>query len=249
MWPQNFARRRRAEMLRLWNLTCLFTSTPEASNMISAVDFLKEHGSRSLVSLGCGERLNRIDNHLKLLLGCGLQFYVGIDRTSRIEFDLDDAFVDKNTAVDLLAASNGDAFTEVNCAGLPPRANGDGFRALEERIQVFPDTHVEEMAGIHCGVVVCQRVWPFRHWEHIIKSMQPMLMLQEDLHGCELQDIGGKHYTRSRAGILHYGLVPFRPYRIFPGERNLILWRRRDFFTCRRDMEPWWTRLYRKITQ
>jgi len=73
-------------------------------------------------------------------------------------------------------------------------------------------------------------------------------VLQEDLHGCELQDISGKLYARTRAGTSHYQLIPFRPWRIFPGERNLILWRRRDFLTSLEEIEPWWVQFYRKLT-
>ena len=41
----------------------------------AALEFLHEHGHQSLISLGCGEKLNRLDNHLKLLIGCGLNYY------------------------------------------------------------------------------------------------------------------------------------------------------------------------------
>jgi len=44
----------------------------------AALEFLQEHGHQSLISLGCGEKLNRLDNHIKLLIGCGLKYYVGI---------------------------------------------------------------------------------------------------------------------------------------------------------------------------
>ncbi|MDY0042211.1 MAG: hypothetical protein RBS57_18015, partial [Desulforhabdus sp.] len=103
------------------------------------------------------------------------------------------------------------------------------------------------LEGIHCAVVVCQRVLPFKHWEHIIESMRPLLVLQEDLHGCELQEIGGRQYVRTRSGVVHYQLISFRPWRIFLGERNLILWRRRDFQTELEEIEPWWVQLYRKL--
>ncbi len=197
--------------------------------MKSAVRFLQDHGKSSLVSLGCGDYLNRIDNHIRLMLGCGLQFYVGIDRTAQIEFEPENVFSDNPAASELMGA------------------HSKTVQTFGSSVNVFPETHVEELEGIHCGVVVCQRVLPFKHWEHIIKSMRPKLMLQEDLHGCELQDIDGEHYTRSHAGIRHYRLTPFRPWRIFPGERNLILWRRRDFLTCHEDLDPWWMRIYKKI--
>jgi hypothetical protein len=54
-------------------------------------------------------------------------------------------------------------------------------------------------------------------------------MLQEDLHGCERQQLRGKYYVRTWSEKAYYGLQPFRPWPIFPGEYNLILWRRRDF--------------------
>lgn len=195
--------------------------------MRSAVSFLREHGTGCVVSLGCGDYINRIDNHLRLMLGCGLRFYVGIDRTAQIEFKQESAFSDIPAASRLM------------------QAHSRTMHGFTNSIKVFPETHVEELRGIPCSVVVCQRVLPFKHWEHVIESMKPKLMLQEDLHGCELQDLGGKHYTRSRAGIMHYGLTAFRPWRIFPGERNLILWRRRDFLTCQGDLQPWWMRIFK----
>jgi hypothetical protein len=88
---------------------------------------------------------------------------------------------------------------------------------------------VEELFGLHCSVVVCQRVLPFFHWESLIQSMTPKLVLQEGLHGCELQDLGGGNYRRYRAGIRRFGLKPFRPWRIIPWEYNLILWRHETF--------------------
>lgn len=195
-----------------------------------AVEFLQDHGASSLVSLGCGQHLNRMDNHIRLMLGCGLRFYVGIDRVADIEFDSADAFVENGAATALVSAFNFQA--------------GQSFDSC---VRVFPETRAEQLDGIHCAVVVCQRVLPFKHWEHIIESMRPLLVLQEDLHGCELQEISGKLYTRTRAGASHYQLIPFRPWRIFPGERNLILWRRRDFLASLEKVEPGWLQLYRKL--
>ena len=59
--------------------------------------------------------------------------------------------------------------------------------------------------------------------------MNPKLVLQEDLHGCERQKLRGKHYVRNWSKIRLYGLRPFRPWPIFYREKNLVLWRRRDF--------------------
>jgi hypothetical protein len=42
------------------------------------------HGHTSLVSLGCGPVLNRLDNHVRLLTALNLECYVGIDCTSAI---------------------------------------------------------------------------------------------------------------------------------------------------------------------
>jgi len=196
-----------------------------------AVEFLQEHGASSLVSLGCGQYLNRMDNHIRLMLGCGLRFYVGIDPVADIQFNIEDAFVENGAATALASAF--DSRIE---------------QTFDTCVRVFPETHAEALAGIHCAVVVCQRVLPFKHWEHIIESMRPLLVLQEDLHGCELQDISGKLYTRTRAGISHYRIIPFRPWPIFPGERNLVLWRRRDFLPDLENREPWWLQFYRKLT-
>lgn len=192
----------------------------------AATRFLSEHGSRSLVSLGCGNLLNRLDNHVRLLVNCELEHYVAIDRVTEIECNPVSAFSNPGAVNHLLASYY---------AGEPER--------FFDRVQVFPNTYVEELHGIQCQVVVCQRVLPFRHWENIIKSMNPVLVLQEDLNGCELQQLSGDLYKKTFPGIIYYQLQPFRPTRLIPGERNIILWRRRDFFPCRYDMEPWWKRL------
>lgn len=192
----------------------------------AALEFLKKHGSRSLVSLGCGNFLNRLDNHVRLFVKCELEYYVAIDRVRRVEFNPDSAFTNWDTAHFLLSSYFG---------GRPELFN--------DKVRTFPDTYVEELRDIQCRVVVCQRVLPFRHWEEVIKSMSPVLVLQEDLNGCELQDISGDLYKKSFPGIIHYQLQPFRPTRFIPGERNIILWRRRDFFPCSYDRETWWKRL------
>jgi hypothetical protein len=192
-----------------------------------AVEFLRKHGADSVLSLGCGEELREIDNHIRLFISCGLKYYVGIDRVSHIGVDPGTAIMNPGAITPLLSEY---------FAGKPD--------LLYERARVFPNTWVEDLSGIHCSVVVCQRVLPFRHWESVIKSMGPALMLQEDLHGCELQDIGGAGYVKDRAGIRHYRLNPFRPYRFLPGERNMILWRRRDFYTSSQNKLPWWKRFW-----
>jgi hypothetical protein len=191
----------------------------------TAIKFLKEHGDRSLISLGCGNLLNRLDNHVRLFVRCGVEYYVGIDRVAKIEFNPTSAFSDLESARNLLSS----------------HYNGEPDQFFD-RVKTFPNTHVEELTDIQCKVVVCQRILPFRHWEHIIKSMNPLLILQEDLKGCELQTISGEFYKRTFPGIIHYQLQPFRPNRFIPVERNIILWRRRDFFPCQVDMKPWWER-------
>ena len=117
------------------------------------------------------------------------------------------------------------------------------------KVKTFPSTYVEELADIPCKVVVCQRVLPFRHWEDIIKTMKPELILQEDLNGCELQTISGELYKKTFPGIMHYQLKPFKTNRFIAGERNIILWRRRDFFPCCHDMEPWWKQLLFRLSR
>lgn len=192
----------------------------------AALEFLKKHGDRSLVSLGCGKFLNRLDNHVRLFVNCELEYYVAIDCVVQVDFNAESAFADSD-AVNFLLSSYFDGRPEL----------------FNDRVRTFPDTYVEELRNIHCRVVVCQRVLPFRHWDAVIKSMNPVLVLQEDLKGCELQAISGEHYKKSFPGIIHYQLQPFRPNRFIPGERNLILWRRRDFFPCSYDKESWWKRL------
>ena len=176
-----------------------------------AVTFLKEHGHDSLVSLGCGHQINRIDNHLRLMVGLGLKYYVAIDCHSHIEPDCPELFMSPDSALAMLNA---------HYQGRPAR--------FWEMVSLYPGTFVEELAGVHCAVVVCQRVLPFYRWEDVIISMTPKLVLQEDLHGCERQQLRGKHYLRTFSNIRRFGLRPFRPWPIFPGETNLVLWRRRD---------------------
>lgn len=190
--------------------------------MASAVEFLREHGSTALVSLGSGSLLNRIDNHLRLFLALGLTHYVAVDAEPRITADMGTLFDDDDAMFALLASHYG----------------GEDRRFLEV-IRMFPETWIEELVGIHCSVVVCQRVLPYLHWEETICSMRPHLVLQEDLHGCELQNLGGAEYQRYRSGIRSFGLKPFRPWRILPGEKNMILWKRKD--------SPWIAKWERRL--
>lgn len=194
----------------------------------SAVAFLGWHGHASVVSLGCGAELNRLDNHLRLFVALNLTYYVGVDCVPVIDPAGPDLFVDPEGMTALLSAYYG---------GQPQR--------FQEAVRVFPHTWVEEVAGIHCAVVVCQRVWPDCRWEEIILSMTPQLVLQEDLHGCERQQLKGRGYVRTWKHIHRFGLEPFRPWPVFPGERNLLLWRRRDFDdeAVARSRWRWWWRL------
>jgi len=177
-----------------------------------AVDFLREYGETCLVSLGCGEMINRIDNHLRLMTALNLTYYVGIDclpGTGQVSPDL---FLNPDDMTRLLTHYY---------QGEP--------RRFWANVRLFPETWVEELRNIHCAVVVCQRVYPHCRWEEVILSMSPKLVLQEDLHGCERQQLRGKKYVRTWAEKKYYGLRPYKPWPIFPGEYNLILWRRRDF--------------------
>jgi len=193
----------------------------------AAIEFLKEHGHRSLVSLGCGDLLNRLDNHIRLFVRCGIDYYIGIDRVPKIKFDPVSAFSNPDTITRLLSS---------HYDGKPEK--------FFYRVKTFPNTFVEELVDIQCKIVVCQRVLPFRHWEKVITSMNPILVLQEDLNGCELQTISGEFYKKTFPGIVHYQLEPFKSSIFIPGEQNLILWRRRDFFPCQHDREPWWKRVF-----
>ena len=174
--------------------------------MSDAVEFLKQNGHTSLVSLGCGTGLNRIDNHVRLFLALKLKHYVGVDCAFSIAVDANQLFTDE-------AAMR----SELEWYG----RSRDTFLSV---FKLFPGTWAEELTGIHCAVVVCQRVLPFVHWEDLVLSMNPELILQEDLHGCEPQILKDPRYKKNPAAIKHYGLRPFRPWRILPGERNLILW-------------------------
>ena len=178
-----------------------------------AIQFLHEYGDVSIVSLGCGKSINRIDNHLRLMTGLNLKYYVGIDCQSYIELEYSGLFMDP---------------VDTN-AMLSRYYRGTPIRFLFESVKLFPGTFVEELAGLHCAVVVCQRILPDCRWEEVITSMSPKLILQEDLHGCERQQLLGKKYVRTLSKIRRYGLRPFRPWPIFPWENNLVLWRRRDF--------------------
>lgn len=188
----------------------------------SAAAFLRPHGRASIVSLGCGVQLNRIDNHLRLMTALNLTFYVGIDQVPKINRSSANIFSDRKSMEELLAQYY---------QGQPQR--------LWEAIKVFPHTWIEELRDLHCAVVVCQRVEPDCRWENVIVSMHPKLVLQEDLHGCERQQLRGLGYVRAWLKARQYGLQPFRPWSIFPGERNLVLWRRQDFDDAEIEVSKW----------
>jgi len=177
-----------------------------------AVTFLKANGHKTIVSLGCGRWINRIDNHLRLMAGLNLSYYVGIDYADRIGPDMNEVFMDPDEMNALLTYYY--------------QGNPDRFW---KAAHFFPEIHVEELKGIHCAVVICQRVYPDCHWEEVIKSMSPKLVLQEDLHGCERQKLRGQRYLRTWSKIRQYALKPFRPWPVFPWENNLVLWQHRDF--------------------
>jgi hypothetical protein len=177
-----------------------------------AIVFLREYGHTSLVSLGAGRLLNRIDNHIRLMAQLNLNYYVAIDCGPYIELTSPNVFLDPHGMTELLTGYY---------LGEPQK--------FWEGVRVFPNTWVEELENIHCAVVVCQRVYPDCRWEKAIVSMTPKLVLQEDLHGCERQQLRGRGYVRTWTKIRQYGLQPFRLLPFFPWERNLILWRRRDF--------------------
>ena len=108
-----------------------------------AITFLKENGHKSIVSIGCGEQVNRIDNHLRLMTGLNLKYYVGIDCAPCIEPVSENLFMDSDAMTELLAQ-----YYE----GKPEK--------FKKAIQLFPGTFVEDLADIHCSIVVCQRVFP-----------------------------------------------------------------------------------------
>ncbi|UCD90642.1 MAG: hypothetical protein JSW04_04220 [Desulfobacterales bacterium] len=197
-------------------------------SMSPAIPFLRKHGHESIVSLGCGPSINRIDNHLRLMIGLELTYYVGIDCQPSIELGYEELFMDPDDAN----------------ARLSQYYQGKPNRFLYDAVKRFPNTFVEELVGLHCAVIICQRILPDCRWEEVIISMSPKLVLQEDLHGCERQQLRGKQYVRTLSKIRRYGLQPFRAWPIFPWENNLLLWRRRDFD---KELEPgaknrWWRR-------
>jgi len=177
-----------------------------------AATFLNEKGPSSIVSLGCGRWINRIDNHLRLMVELKLTHYVGIDLEPSIDPDAAELFMDPDHMNSMLDRHY--------------RGRSENFW---KSTKFFPETSIEELKGVHCAAVVCQRVLPDCRWEAVITSMNPKLVLQEDLHGCERQQLRGQQYVRSWSKIRQYGLKPFRPWPIFPGENNLVLWQRRDF--------------------
>ena len=178
----------------------------------SAKTFLDINGPKAIVSLGCGRWINRIDNHLRLMMRLNLSYYVGIDYAGRIEPAEKDVFMDPD---------NMNALLKSVYQGRPD--------LFWDSVYVFPGTYVEELYGVKCAAVVCQRVLPDRRWEEVIQSMTPKLVLQEDLHGCERQQLRGKTYARIWSKIRQYGLKPFCPWPIFPWENNLVLWQHRGF--------------------
>ncbi|MFH2218716.1 MAG: hypothetical protein ABII68_03525 [Pseudomonadota bacterium] len=178
----------------------------------TVVAFLRENGQNALVSLGCGRQINRIDNHLRLMVALNLTYYVGIDCEPYIEAASDDLFMNPGESMSLLSGHY-----------------SESLHFFWKALKLFPGTFMEELLDVHCAAVVCQRVYPDCRWEESIASMNPLIVLQEDLHGCERQKLRGKQYVRNWSKIRSYGLQPFRPWRIFPGEKNLVLWRRKDF--------------------
>jgi hypothetical protein len=192
------------------------------TNKSDAIAFLREYGHTSLVNLGAGRLLNRIDNHIRLMAQLNLTYYVAIDCGPYIELTSPNIFLDPHAMTELLTGYY---------QGKPQK--------FWEGIKVFSNTWVEELEGIHCAVVVCQRVYPDCRWEKAIVSMTPKLVLQEDLHGCERQQLRGRGYVRTWTKIRQYGLQPFRPLPLFPWERNLILWRRQDFADAEIQASRW----------
>lgn len=97
----------------------------------SAVAFLRDYGHTSLVSLGCGFRLNRIDNHIRLLTALNLTFYVGIDKVATIDTGYGDILGDREFMEEFWA----------NYHQEKPR----GWR---EAIKVFPNTWEEAICTV-----------------------------------------------------------------------------------------------------
>lgn len=146
------------------------------------------------------------------MAGLNLSYYVGIDCTDRIGHDMNEVFMDPDGMNTLLTH---------HYQGSPGR--------FWNAVHFFPGTYIEELSGVNCAAIVCQRVYPDCRWEEVILSMTPKLVLQEDLHGCERQKLRSRRYERTWSKIRQYGLRPFRPWPIFPWENNLVLWQCRNF--------------------
>lgn len=174
-----------------------------------ALEFLRRFGPGSLVSLGCGRVLLAIDNHVRLMAGLDLDYYVGIDPEPEIVARHEQTFWDEESLAPVLETAFGRA---------------EGFH---ERVRVFPSTWAEELYGIPCAAVVVQRPLPGYHFEKIIVSMNPDWVLQEGLYGCELQVLPKKLYRRLPRRENPFGLKPY-PKRVLTmkWEKNYILWRR-----------------------
>ena len=67
-----------------------------------AIAFLSEYGHTSLVNLGAGRLLNRIDNHIRLMTQLNLTYYVGIDCGPYIELTSPNIFLDPPGMTELL---------------------------------------------------------------------------------------------------------------------------------------------------
>ena len=73
-----------------------------APSLKPAVTFLQEHGNTSIVSFGCGKQINRIDNHLRIMIELNLKYYVGIDCRPYIVPVSDNLFMDPDDMTAML---------------------------------------------------------------------------------------------------------------------------------------------------
>ncbi len=96
-----------------------------------AVTFLQEHGNTSIVSFGCGKQINRIDNHLRIMIELNLNYYVGIDCKPYIVPVSDNLFMDPDDMTAMLTRYY---------RGRPNR--------FWNSMRLFPCTFVEELVGV-----------------------------------------------------------------------------------------------------
>jgi hypothetical protein len=89
----------------------------------AAIAFLSEYGHISLVNLGAGRMLNRIDNHIRLMTQLNLTYYVGIDCGPYIKLTSPNIFLDPNSMTELLTGYLGGGYLVHDPKASAPRGS------------------------------------------------------------------------------------------------------------------------------